>query len=68
MPYTTRSITAVPRLMARTPWLETSLFPRAASNAAGISKEEMAKASNEDAVCAVWTVNLFENIVNILSY
>jgi hypothetical protein len=51
--YTTSKITAVPRLICKTPLSETAVAPRDAWNAAGISSDEMANASNDDAVWAV---------------
>lgn len=53
IPYTTSKITAVPRLICNTPLSDVVVEPRAAWNAAGINREEIAKASNDDAVCAV---------------
>ena len=51
--YTTSNITEVARLICNTPLIEVLVVPSAAWNAAGINREEMAKASNDDAVCAV---------------
>jgi len=50
MPYTTSKITAVPRLIARTPVVETVVVPKAEWKAAGINNDEIASASRDDAV------------------
>jgi len=49
----------VPREMARTPSVEISAVPPIeAWNAAGISKDEIANANNEEAVCAAYRIRI----------
>jgi hypothetical protein len=55
MPYTTNKITEVPRLIASIPVVETAVVPKAEWKAAGINKDEIASASNDDAVWAVYS-------------
>lgn len=64
--YTTSNITEVARLICNTPLSETLVVPSAAWNAAGINKEEIAKASNDDAVCAV-SQSVPERLIDIRS-
>lgn len=64
--YTTSNITAVPRLICNTALSEVVVVPSAAWNAAGTNREEIAKASNDDAVCAV-SLSVPEKITEIQS-